>query len=259
MEILMRLKTIIALVSALAAFSGTAVHAATNLVTNGDFEQTSNGNGQFNVNTTVADWNSVGYNFIFGPGTADSSGAVGTFGQLSLWGPQNGAANGLPASSPTGGNFVAADAGFGVGAVSQTINGLTAGQQYNLNFSWAAAQQSGFTGPTTENWTVSLGNQTQSTPVFQNTSHGFSGWMNQTFTFTATGASEILSFLASGGSPGSVPPFSLLDGVSLVAAVPEPSTYAMMLGGLTIVVFGARRRRNKSNKADFGGNATMAA
>jgi hypothetical protein len=67
--------------------------------------------------------------------------------------------------------------------------------------------------------------------------------MSQSLTFTATGPTEVLSFFANGG-PSGVPPFALLDGVSMMA-VPEPSTWAMMLigfGGLGVDAFRSRRK-----------------
>ena len=212
---------------------------ASNLVSNGDFEITTNGpNFQFDHNTVATGWTSTNnnhnaYNFIFAPGAADTSGATGQFGNLKLWGPGTGSNNGLPATSPTGGNYVAADGAFQNGAISQTINGLTVGNSYTVNFWWAGAQQSGFTGATTEQWQVSLGNQTQSTAVINNANHGFTGWQSQSFTYTATSASEVLSFFAV-GTPNGVPPFVLLDGVSLNAnnPVPEPGTITLVLGGL---------------------------
>jgi hypothetical protein len=118
-----------------------------------------------------------------------------------------------------------------VGAISQTINGLTPGDQYTVSFWWGGAQQSGFTGATTEQWQVSLGSQTQSTVILHNANHGFTGWQQQSFTYTPTSASELLSFLAL-GTPTGVPPFSVLDGVTLNAATPEPGTLALLGSGL---------------------------
>jgi hypothetical protein len=92
---------------------------------------------------------------------------------------------------------------------------------------------------------VSLGAQTQFTEVKNNANHGFTGWEQKTMTFTATAASQVLSFLAI-GTPSGVPPFSLLDGVSMVAAVPEPETYAMLGLGLGLMGVIARRRKAKA-------------
>jgi len=213
-------------------------YAAKELVVNGGFEQVSMATPQQMNTTNVTGWSTTGYNFIYFPGTA-ATGSNGQYGNMSLWSPGNGSNNGLPATSPAGGNFVAADGAFEVDAISQTLNGLVAGGKYAVSFDWAAAQQQGFSGATTEQWTVSLGNQTQSTVAYPNANHGFSGWMQQTFTFQATAASELLSFLAV-GTPNGEPPFSLLDGVS-ATAVPEPATWALMAAGL--VGLGALTRR----------------
>jgi len=217
------------------ALSSTAVSARADLVTNGGFE-TNTGSGQLGFNTSATDWATSGYNFLFAPGTGDTSGANGQYGGLSLWGPNNGSANGLPATSPDGGYYVAADADFQVGAITQAINGLTPGEEYTVGFWWGAAQQLGYTGTTTQQWQVTLGSETQSTSVFTNPSEAFSGWMYQTFNYTATSTSEVLSFLAV-GSP-QIPPFTLLDGVSLnptTSAVPEPGSVALMLGILGLM------------------------
>src|SRR5580692_11197570 len=135
-----------------------AVSAKADLVTNGSFENNA-GTGQLNDTTTAVGWTSApsggvaGYNFLFGPGTADTTGASGTqYGNLKLWGPNGGSANGLPASSPDGGYFVAADSDFESATISQTINGLTVGRQYTVGFWWAGAQQSGFIGISTDQW-----------------------------------------------------------------------------------------------------------
>jgi len=232
-----------------------APSAQANLVQNGSFEQTTTGSGgagEFNnlTYTTVLDWSSSGYNFLFAPGTADTTGGNGTLGTVMLWGPGDGSANGLPATSPDGGNFVAADGDpTYAAAISQTINGLTVGDAYAVTFYWAGAQQGGstgsqFTAPTTEQFNVSLGSQTQSTAVVNNVGEGFTGWMQQTFYYTATNTSMVLSFLAA-GTPTGEPPFVLLDGVSMDEVVPEPRTFALMAAGLLALVVLARRQRLK--------------
>jgi hypothetical protein len=230
------------------AFSA-SVSAGTNLVQNGDFSATTNGAGQLGYNTNATDWATTGYNFLFTPGVADTTGVTsqyssGNWNLLSLWGPNNGSNNGFTAASPTGGNFIAGDGAFQVGSISQAIAGLTVGEQYNVSFWWAAAQQYGYTGANTEQWQVSLGSQTINTAVYNNASHGFSGWQQETFSYTATAATEALSFLAV-GTPSGQPPFSLLANVSLevaggfssvssggAAAVPEPEMLALMGIGL---------------------------
>jgi hypothetical protein len=237
-----------------------AAHAG-DLVKNGGFEMVTPGNhgiSQFGYTggdsaaiTTVADWTTGGYNFIYAPGTADTTGSYTPQfdGYLELWGPNNGSANGLPATSPDGGNFVAADGAYEVSPIEQTVTGLTVGQQYTLGFYWAGAQQLGFDGPTTEQWQVSLGGETFSTPVLNNASHGFTGWQYQTFNYTATAPSEVLSFLAV-GTPSGVPPFSLLDGVSLnAAAVPESQYGFAVLTGLAAgtMLLGRLRRRARQS------------
>lgn len=217
---------------------------ATNLVTNGSFEMTTSGGGQMGFNTDATGWTTNGYNFIFPAGSADTTGVTGQFGNLQLWGPNNGSPNGLPASSPDGGNFIAADGAFQVGAITQTINGLTPGAFYNVSFWWGGAQQFGFDGATTEQFEVSLGGENLFTQVLQNSSHGFTGWQFQSFTFTADNTSDVLSFLAI-GTPDGVPPFVLLDGVSMnqeSSTTPEPATLTMMATGLVGLGGFARRR-----------------
>jgi hypothetical protein len=224
--------------------------ASTNFVTNGSFESTTAGGGQLGFNTNAASWTNLqdgagdpGYNFLFTPGSADTTGEIGDFGNLQLWGPGNGSANGLPATSPDGGNYIAADGAFEIGAVQQDISGLTIGQTYALSFWWAGAQQSGFTGPNTEQWQVSLGDLTQSTAIVNNTTQGFTGWQLQTFDFVADQVNPVLSFLAV-GTPVGEPPFSLLDGVSL-EAVPEPATFALIGLGLMAIPLAGRLRRKR--------------
>ena len=105
----------------------------------------------------------------------------------------------------------------------------------------------GFTGDTFDNWAVSLGTQTITTKVVDVASHGFVDWMHEDFVFTANNSSELLSFLAERGLPG-MPPFALLDGVTLNAgAVPEPGSLTLMATG-ALGVAGFVRRYFISNK-----------
>ena len=235
------------------AVAATSMQAAS-LVTNGSFEQLSSPGvaaefGSRYPSQQVTGWTTSGYNFVFTPGSADTKGAKGEFGGVALWGPGRGSNNGLPATSPDGGNFLALDAAYAVGPVTQSISGLTPGEATTVSFYWAGAQQAGFTGATTEQLKVSLGSSTQSTPVLNNVSHGFTGWKATAFSFVPTSSTEVLSFLAV-GTPGGVPPFSLLDGVS-VSTTPEPASLGLM--ACTLVGFGAfayrRRKQSRSEKS----------
>lgn len=234
------------------AFTGTTALAdPINLVKNGNFDVTT-GAGQIDWNTTVSDWSTEGYNFVFAEGTGDTLGAVSWFnGPLTLWGASNGGANALAISS-NGGNFVGADGSYGVSPIQQTIDGLVIGQHYIVSFEWAAAQQWGFGGTTTSQWIVNLGDDLdtrQATTVFHTAEHGSSDWMHEIMEFTATKTSEVLSFLAA-GTPVGEPPFSLLDGVSMravppdhIRAVPEPTTWLLLLAGLAVMAGLLRRAR----------------
>jgi hypothetical protein len=246
-------KVLIGILAFVLALGGPGGIQAGNLVSNGGFETTTNGAGfQFESSqsgspyTTATGWTSTNsngnaYNFIFASGTADTTGVQGQYGGVALWGSNNGGLDMIPASSPDGGNFVAADGAFQTGAIQQTIGGLTMGATYQVGFYWAASQQSGNSGDTQQYWAVSLGSQTMDTPTFSLTSHAFSGWMYQTFNFTADGTSDVLSFLAV-GSPA-VPPFLLLDGVSM-QSVPEPSS-VMLFGAGLIGLVGVKLRRRR--------------
>lgn len=242
-------------VLALSTFAALAIGAsaqAAEFVQNGGFETTtlpiSAEFGSQYPSQQVAHWTSNAYSWVYRPGDADTVGGPGIDGNVRLWGPANGSANGLT-GSPTGGNYIAVDPSYRTGVIDQTITGLTAGQVYNLSFDYAGAQQLGFDGATTEGWNVSLGAETHSTATINLANHAFSGWKHVNMSFTALSASEILRFVATGGPSSSQPPFALLDSVSLKGGVPEPAAWSLMIMGFGSIGATLRRRRTAAATA----------
>jgi hypothetical protein len=230
------------------------VRASFNFVTNGNFSSTTGGTagqttGQLDYTSVTngtafnaSGWTTSGYNFLMNSGNPTTT---GQYNSLSLWDSKSSgltnSSNTWDGSAPGGGNYIAADGDYDTVAITQSMMNLTVGKMYTVGFWWAGAQQTGYTTASTDQWEVSLGSQTQYTSVYSNPGEGFSGWSYVTMTFTATATTEALSFLAI-GTPSGVPPFALLDGVSMYA-VPEPSSLVMVSLGLFGVGIVRRRRR----------------
>ncbi len=186
------------------------------------------------------------YNFVYRPGTADTTGAAYQNHQpITLWGPGNGHNNGLT-GPPTGGNFVALDGSYETGSGNHptgpdtsnytTLTGLTPGQAIDVSFYIAGAQFNTVAGATTDTLMVGLGSSAdaaayQAAPTITNASQGFSPWEYETLSFTPTSTSEVLSFF-NDGTPAGNPPTILLADVS-VTSVPEPSSLLLFATGLT--------------------------
>lgn len=242
--------------AAAAVLFGAVPASAADHVVNGGFETLTNGPNLGSNLTAATGWavtspggsySGQGYSIFFGPGAADTTGATDNNPfNVGIWGPGNGENNGFT-SSPSGGNFFASDSDpIYASKISQTLTGLTIGQTYRVKFDWAGSQlyclvcgPGQFMGATSHSFVVDFGTQSQSTATVYIPSHGFSGWMSETFKFTALNTSEVLSFLSVGGPQG-LPPMALLDGVSVT--VPEPGTWALMLAGFGLTGFAMRRR-----------------
>ena len=128
------------------------------------------------------------------------------------------------------------------------------GATYVVSFYWGATQEMSKTGATTEQFKVTLGSQSFYTPIKNNATHGWTGWMYQSFSFVASGANETLTFLSI-GTPGSEPPFGVLADVSMTrqTQVPEPPELALFGGGLLalglMTVFARRRALRQQGAA----------
>jgi hypothetical protein len=259
-------RTTLGVIALLATGSvGMANATPVNLLTNGDFSQTttsatapwqfgtSNLNG-FVAQQIVTGWTgNDGYNIWYNNASdavnveAHSTWGVGgsNTGKEMLW---------AATANPNFTSFVGLDGEqhSGVqGSIGQTLDNLTAGKSYTVSFWWGASQMQSRNGNTTEQVAVSFGNDTKTTTVNNNPSHSFSGWWQQSFTFVAGSSSEFLNFLSI-GTPAGYPPMVLLGGVS-VHAVPEPPALAMFGGGLLglglLTVF--TRRRALREKQDL--------
>lgn len=129
--------------------------------------------------------------------------------------------------------------GASIGTLGQTVTGLTAGQVYEVTFD-VSRNPDGGSNPRTGIFSANGKTFGFSYTDASNTRADMK-WETVSYRFVATGATALISFAsdASGGccyGPA-------LDNVS-IAAVPEPASWAMMLGGFTLLGGAVRRRRS---------------
>lgn len=182
--------------------------ASTNLVTNGSFEANAQANPSWNIYSNLIGW------------TGGSAG-------IEL-------RNNVAGSAYDGQNYVELDTTAN-SSISQSFNTVL-GQAYVLSFAYSprervAASSNGIRVL----WNgADLGTFTGVGAASGNV------WQVETLNLFGTGGLTTLSFQAVGLSEsygGS------LDSINVTAAIPEPETYALMLAGLSAMVFVARRRK----------------
>ena len=178
-----------------------------------------------NFNGFTADqfnWNPAGANgWVVGPTANDTVDLIGQGGDFDLL--------------PGNGRYVDLDGSTGSSGVLRNFVDLIAGTQYTLSF-WLAGNQRFNQG--TESVNVHFGgvNQTFNLTSYLDPFNTFS------LIFTPTETNRY-SFGFTTNSNDNVG--ALLDNVS-VTAVPEPETYALMLAGLGLIGFSARRRKTQA-------------
>jgi len=208
----------IAALATLAA-AGTT-HAATNLVVNGSFEDNQISSPYAQVSSVTGWSSSVSGNAAFEIQKGATQGGLSGFNPVAADGTQY-----LELNS----NRLA--------SVSQTVS-TTAGGTYILSFSYSGRPDT--PGGANSLMNVYWGNTLLTPGPLSGNTNGV--WQTYSQSLSALSSSTVLRFESVG--PVSAPTFgSYLDKVSLVSAVPEPQTYAMLLLGLGLMGFVARRKR----------------
>jgi hypothetical protein len=205
----------------LIAAAATSFGASAAIVTNGSFEDTTNfvlPDGNDTISLAVGSTAMPGWTVV--NGTLAWIGPTNTFGLTA----QNGSyfldLTDYRDHSPYGG-------------VSQTI-ATTAGGHYALTFYLGSSTQYGVPDSIFASAGTGSGTFTSTNPTLNNF------WQLETLLFTATGPSTLISLVGNSGNQ-----YIGLDNVA-VEAVPEPSTWAMLIVGFLGVGVMAYRRNNKA-------------
>ncbi len=218
----MRSRTSLAAGAAITAFFvlGAVQAQAASLLVNGSFEDTTNFVNQGNDTMSLLN------------GDMSMTGWTVTGDSLAWIGP----ANPFGGSASDGSYFLDLTDypnGPPFGGVSQTISTQT-GSVYTLTFDLGSSSSYGLPAAIT----ATAGSTSQ---TFTSTLTGTNNWESETMTFIGTGSPTTITLIGSAGNA-----YIGLDNVSLTATsrgVPEPGTWALLLGGIGGLGAVLRRRR----------------
>ena len=130
-------------------------------------------------------------------------------------------------------------AGISLGTLSQTLTDTIAGQRYEVNF-YVSKNPDG--GAALRTGTFTAGGQSFAFAYSLPNNRANMNWTLASYEFIATGSSTMLSFAADASAGCCFGP--ALDNVS-IGAVPEPATWAMMIGGFALVGGALRSARRR--------------
>lgn len=221
--------TIRTVVVALSLFSASSAMA--NMVTNGSFENLTGfslGNGSWGLSSTLLGWTKHGTDkFEIQLAKNYQTPATGFYNAFN--------------TSYDGAHYLELNAN-GLGDISQTLT-TVADQRYQLSFGYSGRSDSG-TG--NDSLLDVYWGGTKINPVVVDLSPT-SGWHTFNYLLHATEDSTELRFV-SRGPTRNASYGSYLDGIA-VNAVAEPATAGLMLAGLGMIGFTARRQKQRRNCA----------
>ncbi len=144
---------------------------------------------------------------------------------------------------PGSGRYIDLDGSTGSAGVLSTILTLESGTQYTASFQLAGNHRDGSPETVTSILGVGIGNVSNTFSLAQD-----AGWTDYSMVFTpSVTGNYILSFGNSGGDNiGMLLDNVSVDGGAITSPIPEPGTYAMLLAGLGLLGFAARRRKLKA-------------
>lgn len=162
---------------------------------------------------------------------------IGTDGALGAWTVTSGTVDLIrTAWTPSDGHYSLDLNGKSAGSIEQTFDTVI-GKTYKVSFDMAGNP----TGAKLKTMMVGIDDdvKTYNFDITGKTTSNM-GWTHQSFTFVATNEQSTLSFSGFGFNKG----YGVaLDNVRVVAEVPEPAAYGMLLIGLGVV--GIIKRRGK--------------